>query len=525
MFTLLHARIATRLTLVLAGALALMAAIAGFGVWGVDSLFRMTEQALQRDVSLAQHAADLQALTLMERRYEKDSFFQIGQADKRADYLAKWEDAAGRLRTVLQAARGHDMPAEDQEVLNQVGQHFTAYVTGFREVSARVDEGAIGSPEDANTAMDRHKAAVRGMESAVHTINERAMARASAVLAQVEQVRDTTVRWQLALTALGMALAALSIGLVTRSITRPLHRAVAVAETVASGDLSSRIDAQGTDETGQLLGALQRMNDGLVRIVSQVRNASQSIASGSSQLAMGSSELSQRAEAQAGSLEQTAASMEQLTATVQHNAAHAEQASGLALRASQVAEEGGAVVSRVVATMDGISASSRKIADITGVIDGIAFQTNILALNAAVEAARAGEQGRGFAVVAGEVRSLAQRSAEAAGEIKALIADSVQRVEAGSRLVTDAGRTMTQIVEQVREVGGLIREISHSSGQQSAGISQVGSAVAELDRVTQQNTALAEESSAAAESLRRQADDLARLVATFRLDGVQPAAA
>jgi methyl-accepting chemotaxis protein len=525
MFTRLHARIGTRLAAVMAGALALMAAIAACGVWGVHSLFQMTEQALERDVSLAQHAAELQALTLLERRYEKDSFFQIGQQDKRAAYLKKWKDAGQRLRTVLVAAQGHDMPGEDQEVLRQVERHFAAYVAGFEEVSRRIDQGEIGSPQDANAALDRHKEAVRGMEAAVEAINERAMARAGAVLAQVSQVRDTTVRWQIALTVLGMALAAVSIGLVTRSITRPLRQAVAVAETVASGDLSSRIETRGTDETAQLLAALRRMNDSLVQIVGQVRSASEAIASGSSQVAVGSNELSQRTEAQASNLEQTAASMEQLTATVQHNAAHAEQATALAGRASQVAEAGGDVVGRVVATMEDISASSKKIADITGVIDGIAFQTNILALNAAVEAARAGEQGRGFAVVAGEVRSLAQRSAEAAREIKALIADSVERVDAGSRLVGEAGHTMTAIVEQVREVSTLIREISHSSGQQSAGISQVGSAVSELDRVTQQNTALVEESSAAAESLRRQADDLARLVATFRLEGAQPAAA
>ncbi len=312
----------------------------------------------------------------------------------------------------------------------------------------------------------------------------------------------------------------------TRSITRPLARAVEVARTVAAGDLRSEIEIRdaevnGGNETAQLLAALRDMNTSLERMVGQVRMSSESIATGASQIAIGNADLSQRTEEQASNLQQTAASMEELTTTVQQNADTARQASELAATASESATLGGEVVARVVGTMQEITASSKRIEDIIGVIDGIAFQTNILALNAAVEAARAGEQGRGFAVVAGEVRSLAQRSADAAREIKTLIGASVEKVEAGSRYAGDAGQRMQEIVVEVRRVSDLIGEISSASGEQSTGIAQVGDAVTQLDQVTQQNAALVEESAAAAESLRQQADALARIVSAFQLRGGQ----
>jgi methyl-accepting chemotaxis protein len=316
--------------------------------------------------------------------------------------------------------------------------------------------------------------------------------------------------------------AALAIGggaawWITRSITRPMHEAIVVANRISAGDLSSHVEVRSSDETGQLLTALKQMNASLVQIVGQVRNSSDSIATGSAQIATGNADLSQRTEEQASNLQQTAASMEELTVTVKQNADTARQANQMAASASSVAAQGGEVVSQVVATMEQITASSKRIGDIIGVIDGIAFQTNILALNAAVEAARAGEQGRGFAVVAGEVRSLAQRSAEAAKEIKNLIGVSVEKVQAGAKLCDDAGRTMGDIVSQVKRVTDLIGEISSSSMEQSTGIGQIGDAVQQLDQVTQQNAALVEESAAAAESLKHQAAQLAQTVAQFRL--------
>jgi len=304
---------------------------------------------------------------------------------------------------------------------------------------------------------------------------------------------------------------------ITRSITRPMHEAVKVAQTVAAGDLSRHIDVTTTDETGQLLEALKHMNASLVRIVGEVRQGTDTIATATGQIAAGNQDLSSRTEEQASSLEETAASMEELTSTVKQNADNARQANHLAVSASGVAVKGGAVVSQVVGTMGAINASSRKIVDIIGVIDGIAFQTNILALNAAVEAARAGEQGRGFAVVAAEVRNLAQRSAAAAKEIKVLIDDSVSKVEEGSAQVAEAGKTMDEIVMSIQRVTDIMGEITAASQEQTAGIEQVNQAITQMDQVTQQNASLVEEAAAAAASLQDQATDVSRAVSVFKL--------
>jgi methyl-accepting chemotaxis protein len=304
---------------------------------------------------------------------------------------------------------------------------------------------------------------------------------------------------------------------IVRNITQPLSQAVGLARGVAGGDLSQRIELQGTNETGQLLQALKDMQTGLASVVQQVRQGSEGVANASAEIASGNNDLSARTESQASALEQTAASMEQLSATVKQNADSARQANQLALSASTVAAQGGDVVGQVVQTMQGISEASHKIADIIQVIDGIAFQTNILALNAAVEAARAGEQGRGFAVVATEVRSLAGRSAQAAREIKALISTSVTRVEQGTALVDQAGNTMQDVVASIRRVTDIMGEISAASQEQSLGVAQVGEAVTSLDQTTQQNAALVEQMAAAASSLNSQAGELVQAVATFKL--------
>ena len=319
-----------------------------------------------------------------------------------------------------------------------------------------------------------------------------------------------------------MVAGALLAWVIARSITRPIARAVDVAETVASGGLTAVVDSAEVDEAGQLLRALRKMNDSLAGIVTQVRQSSDSIATGSSQIAVGNADLSQRTEEQASNLQQTAASMEELTSTVRQNAETAAAATQITKGAAQAASQGAQVVGEVVATMAQIAQASSKVADIVGVIDGIAFQTNILALNAAVEAARAGEQGRGFAVVAGEVRSLAQRSSQAAREIKQLIAVSTEKVDAGSRLVESAGQSMANIVTQVSRASDLIDEIGSSSSEQSKGISQVADAVNQLDQVTQQNASLVEESAAAAESLKYQAAKLSEIVAVFSLARARP---
>ena len=340
---------------------------------------------------------------------------------------------------------------------------------------------------------------------------------ADASWAQAQQtIRSARLMASLAIVIALLVAVAIGITL-TRAIVGPLREAVAVAGSIATGDMTPTIHVQGSDETAQLLQALDSMRGSLVRVVSQVRTGSDSVATASAQIAQGNQDLSGRTEQQASALEETASSMEELSAQVKHNAENAHQANRLATSASTVAVRGGEVVGRVVETMKEINDSSRKISEIISVIDGIAFQTNILALNAAVEAARAGEQGRGFAVVASEVRSLAGRSAEAAKEIKGLINASVERVEAGSALVDEAGNTMSEVVSSIQQVSDLVGEISSASNEQSLGVVQVSDAIVQMDQATQQNAALVEEMAAAANSLNTQAGDLVRSVSIFKI--------
>ncbi len=338
---------------------------------------------------------------------------------------------------------------------------------------------------------------------------------------QAQGMADNTTQGRNLLIAVGtfsLLFGAISAWRLAGSITLPLAAANLAARQVAAGDLSAHIAPHRNDEVGQLITSLQDMQGSLVRVVRSVRQGSESVSTASAEIAEGNHDLSARTENQASALQQTAASMQELSSTVQQNADNSTRANQLALRASSVAVQGGEVVSQVVQTMKGINDSSQKIADIIGVIDGIAFQTNILALNAAVEAARAGEQGRGFAVVASEVRNLAGRSAEAAKEIKALISASVDRVAQGSTLVDQAGTTMAEVVSAIRQVSDIVGEISAASTEQSAGVSQIGEAVAQMDQATQQNAALVEEMAAAASSLQNQASDLVQVVAQFKLE-------
>ncbi|XHS76340.1 methyl-accepting chemotaxis protein [Burkholderiaceae bacterium UC74_6] len=326
-------------------------------------------------------------------------------------------------------------------------------------------------------------------------------------------------RWMLSLLAVFViSLGALIAWRLSTGITRPLANAVAAARRVADGDLTNAFDGRHSqDETGQLLMALRDMNGSLERIVSEVREGTDTMSTASTEIASGTTDLSARTEQQASALQETAATMEELTGTVKQNADNAAQASQLAASASEVASRGGTVVAQVVDTMGAISQASRRVVDIISVIEGIAFQTNILALNAAVEAARAGEQGRGFAVVAGEVRTLAQRSAQAAKEIKSLIGDSAEKVELGTRLVDEAGKTMDEIVSSVRRVTDIMGEIAAASREQTGGIEQVNQSIAQMDQMTQQNAAMVEEATAAASSLKEQAGSLAETVGKFRL--------
>ncbi|MET0856398.1 MAG: methyl-accepting chemotaxis protein, partial [Telluria sp.] len=340
-------------------------------------------------------------------------------------------------------------------------------------------------------------------------------AQAGAKGAQAQAEFGAVRSWSMVLLALDLVVAVVLCIWLAAEVARPIHEAVLVARRVAAGDLSTKIDSSARGEAGLLLRTMQEMNDKLVGMIVQVRSGTESITCGAGEISTGSIDLSARTEQQAASLEETASSMEQLTVTVKQNADHAHQASKLAVSASEVAVKGGEVVSEVVGTMASINDSSKRIAEIIGVIDGIAFQTNILALNAAVEAARAGEQGRGFAVVASEVRNLAQRSAAAAKEIKALIDDSVEKVNAGTLLADKAGNTMNEVVTSVKRVTGIIGEIADASAEQTTGIEQVNQAIAAMDQATQQNAALVEEAAAAAASMRDHAGSLTRVLGTF----------
>jgi len=401
----------------------------------------------------------------------------------------------------------------------------TALAARANEVKAQIDKTLTITNQSLINAQELTLPANEFFEEYTRTINSvyefNAVATENLVSVLNIRVADLQQTLYLMFGVMTIALAAsvlLSIVFV-RSITVPMNRAIVIANAVASGDLTTRIETVATNETGQLMRALKGMNDNLVDLVGKVRSGTDSITTASGEIASGNSDLSQRTEEQASSLEETASSMEELTSTVKQNADNARQANQLAAGASEVAVKGGAVVGQVVQTMNEINESSKKIVDIISVIDGIAFQTNILALNAAVEAARAGEQGRGFAVVATEVRTLAQRSAAAAKEIKELISASVDKVEDGTRLVDEAGTTMDEIVSSVKRVTDIMAEISAASQEQSAGIEQVHQAVTQMDEVTQQNAALVEEASAAAESMQDQAQSLTQAVTVFKLSG------
>jgi methyl-accepting chemotaxis protein len=403
----------------------------------------------------------------------------------------------------------------------------------------------IESVKQLSDALKRSSDALKGGDTAAYsTINGKDITvggqRFSAALDKYQKLamqlnddavekRQTEYKLVIWMVGIGLAVALLMVigvqAILNNIVIKPLNRAVEFLNQVASGDLTATVKVKNSNEIGKLFLAIRSMQQSLLNTVSQVRSSSDSIDTNAREIAAGNMDLSSRTEQQASSLEETAASMEQLTGTVKQNAENAMQANQLAHSASTVAIKGGAVVAQVVDTMDAINTSSRKIVDIISVIDGIAFQTNILALNAAVEAARAGEQGRGFAVVASEVRSLAQRSASAAKEIKELIADSVEKVDAGSKLVGEAGMTMSDVVDSVKRVTDIVGEIAEASREQSSGIEQVNQAITQMDEVTQQNAALVEQAAAAAQSLQSQATNLVGAVSIFKIDATQSVAA
>jgi methyl-accepting chemotaxis protein-1 (serine sensor receptor) len=439
-------------------------------------------------------------------------------AAEKAAVTKAHEDVQTRLAALKQAAQAPDVSEQARKLIGDIDR----IEQDYGKVALGIVQLALDQQRDAAiTRMnDECRPLLAALGAASKAYIEYTAERSHQLVLQAEADYDTQRNLLLAACALAFGAAAVAGVLITRSLARALGAEPTelseATRRVAEGELMP-VAGAAQAPAGSVLASLGAMQASLARIVAQVRGASDSIATGSAQIATGNADLSQRTEEQASALQQTAATMDQLGSTVRNNADNARQADQLASGASTIAIKGGDVVAQVVGTMKGINDSSKRIADIIGVIDGIAFQTNILALNAAVEAARAGEQGRGFAVVAGEVRSLAQRSAEAAREIKGLITASVEQVEKGSLLVDEAGNTMEQIVGAIKRVSDVVAEISAASTQQSAGVGQVGQAVTQMDQVTQQNAALVEESAAAAESLRQQASQMVQAMSVFRL--------
>ncbi|MFJ3055864.1 methyl-accepting chemotaxis protein [Herbaspirillum sp. NPDC087042] len=517
--TLKNARIGIRLSI---GFAIMVLLLVGIGLLGVsrmaeldDQMTSVTEDAYPKTV-LANDIILQENLIL--RSIRNLLLITDAQRIKQQDEII--DGAIKKIGTAIQALDHSINRPRGRELFEQIQKNRTQYIASSEMVLGLIRQGrrdeaiaAMYSPAE-QTLRQRYLDKVGELVSFQDQVMRDA---AASVHAQYQQARNLTLGAIVAAVLLAVALASyLSVG-----ITRPLRRAVQVAHTVANGDLTSRIEVDSRDETGQLLAALRTMNDKLKDIVTQVHQATETINTASGEIATGNLDLSSRTEEQASALEETASAMEELTSTVKQNADNARQANQLASSASDVAQRGGTVVGDVVQTMESINQSSQKIVDIIGVIDGIAFQTNILALNAAVEAARAGEQGRGFAVVASEVRSLAQRSASAAKEIKSLIADSVDKVGNGSRLVQQAGATMSEVVASVQRVTDVMAEITAASSEQSDGIAQVNHAVTQMDQNTQQNAALVEQAAAAAQALQEQARTLSSVVGVFRVDGMQ----
>ncbi|MGX5650720.1 MCP four helix bundle domain-containing protein [Hydrogenophaga sp. YM1] len=506
-------KVGSRLAFAFGLVLLITALMSGIGVWRLQELADTTQRLATTDNEKLQLAVRWrQTIDLNWVRT------RAAVLDSDTSRISDWQARMDKTSEITLASRKRlvELVQEDE------GKRLIAAIDAAREAyrtprANLLKQRLVG--EDVSAALERdlrplaeaYLGSIAKLEEYQQSLYDQALAQAHANAAQG--------RWILIVGGVfAVLLGAAAAFVLSRSITVPLRQAADGARRIAEGDLTSRIHSEGRDEAAQLLQALKGMQDNLSRVVANVRGNAEGVASASTQIAQGNSDLSARTEQQASALEETAASMEQLSSTVRLNADNAQQANQLARSASTVAEQGGEVVAQVVDTMKGINDSSRRIADIISVIDGIAFQTNILALNAAVEAARAGEQGRGFAVVAGEVRNLAQRSAEAAKEIKGLITASVERVEQGSALVDRAGATMTEVVASIRRVTDIVGEISAASSEQSSGVAQVGEAVTQMDQATQQNAALVEESAAAAASLKTQAAQMVESVAVFRLN-------
>jgi len=513
-FTIGNLSIGTRLTLGFGVVLALLLALTGLSQYELTHIGSINRAITQETWTKANAISTIDVTTRANARANLEL---IVNTDPRAaeTLLARIDTNRKVIDQALATMRPLFHTDDERQKLRQLEEVRGRYVKSFQGVGALLKGGERDAARQ--RLLEETLPLLDSLQDRIIEISRIQSVEMVDAGAASQQVIDGAGRMNLMLSGLAVVLGGFFAWKVTQSITVPLAQAVTVAETVARGDLGQPIRANTLDETGRLMRALHDMQEKLAGAVRIIRAGSETISSASGQIAAGNTDLSSRTEEQAASLEETAASMEELASTVKQNADNARQANQLAASASEIAQRGGAVVSAVVSTMGDISASSRKISEIVSVIDGIAFQTNILALNAAVEAARAGEQGKGFAVVAGEVRSLAQRSAQAAREVKALIEASVGKVAEGAEHAENAGATMQEVVASVQRVTDIMGEIAAASQEQASGIEQVNRAVSQMDEVTQQNAALVEEAAAAAGSMQDQAHALVKAVGVFRL--------
>ena len=516
-------RIGVRLGIGFGATLILLCLIGGLGLMQASRIYGGTEDLATDLLPSVQRLGDIRALA-DEIRQASLSYLIATSSSERQSQRLKHDTALNELSRVWPQYEAVVGSAEELQLSNQIKAAWSAYLSLDKQLNELSDNGDAHFSDARSFAGGKSSSAFSRVTELIAqdiALNSQGANDSSEEAAAAFHSASLLA---CVLTGIAFLLSLVVAFVISRSITVPIGVSVKIAQTVAQGDLTSKIEVSGKDETSQLLRALNHMNERLAELVGEVRSGSDSIATGAAQIAAGNADLSRRIEEQAASLEETAASMEELASTVRQNTESARQGNALAANASEIAQRGGDVMGRVIGTMQTISESSARVTDIIAVIEGIAFQTNILALNASVEAARAGDQGRGFAVVAAEVRTLAQRSAHAAKEIKELITHSVERVMAGSNLVNEAGTTMGEVVQAVKRVSDLMGEITVASLEQHAGIEQVNTAVAQMDQVTQQNAALVEEASAAAQSVSAQSSTLREVVSIFRL-GVEPSSA
>jgi len=497
--------------------LGLLGLLGSAGMLGMFRIHGMSEDFMTHSFAKTSHLGELRGAMGAIRQYEKDMIIQYEKPEAVKQAHERWMASLERAKKVTGSFAAADGDA-DGAIVRDIGKRLDSYRDQFAHVARQLEAGGYDTATIANRMSAKAVAEFGEADKLMDQLEANLRKEVEQVVTQQRGVSKQT-QWLFVLAVVITVAVVVPLTLLNmQSICRPLERARQAAQAIAGGDLSQPIATDGRDEVADLLRALADMQHGLAAIVAQVRDASGNIATASQEIATGNQDLSARTEQTASHAQEAVASLAQLTATVQQTASSSQMANQLAASASGEAGRGGSVVQQAVSSMQEISASSRKIGDIIGLIDSIAFQTNILALNAAVEAARAGEQGRGFAVVAGEVRSLAQRSSQAASEIKGLIHNSVTAVDGGVRHVEDAGGTMKEIVASVQRVGDIIGEINAAASEQASGIGQVNESVGEIDRMTQQNAALVEQSAAAAESLREQAARLTQVVRQFRLD-------